>query len=126
MLSVLCHLNALRLRADNVYAIGLKSVRKIERSLAAKLDNGGPTFFMLGDVENIFEGQRLEIKFVARIVVGRDRFRIRIYHDCLKPLLLQSKRGVHATVIKLDALPDSIGSAAKDHHLLAIATGGFV
>src|ERR1700738_2868170 len=103
MLSVLCHLNALRLRADNVYAIGLKSVRKIKRSLAAKLDNGGPTFFMLVDVENIFEGQRLEIKFVARIVVGRDRFRIRIYHDCLQPLPLQGKCGVQANEMNPDS-----------------------
>ena len=55
MLSVLCHLNAPWLSPDDVYTIGLQCVREVERSLSAELDNGGPTFFMLVDIKDIFE-----------------------------------------------------------------------
>src|ERR1700722_8278968 len=126
MLSVLRHFNAFRLGTDNVYAVCLKSIRKVERCLSAKLDNGGPTFFMLIDIEDIFECQRLEIQFVAGVIIGRNRFRIRIDHDRLEPFLFQGKGGVNAAVVELYSLTDSIWAAAEDHYLLAVAGGSFV
>jgi AraC-like DNA-binding protein len=93
--------HSVNLELAGLFKHPLKSVRKIERCLPAKLHNGRPTFFMLIDIEDVFECQRLEIKFVAGVVIGRNRFRIRIDHDRFEPFLFQSKRGVHATVVEI-------------------------
>src|ERR1700676_1704407 len=126
VLPVFGHFNALGLCSNDVYSIGLESIREIERCLPAKLDNGGPTFFMLIDIQYVLESQRLEIEFVAGVIIGRNRFRIRINHDGFEAFFFQGKRGVHATVVELDSLTDSIRAAAQDHYLPAVAHGGFV
>jgi hypothetical protein len=57
--------HSVNLELAGLFKHPLKSVRKIERCLPAKLHNGRPTFFMLIDIEDVFECQRLEIKFVV-------------------------------------------------------------
>ena len=126
MFSILRHFNALRLSADDVYTVGLKSVGEVERCLAAKLHNGRPTFFMFVNVENVFERERFEIKFVARVVIGGNRLRIRIDHDGFESFFLQRERRVHTTVIELDPLTDPIRSAAEYHDFLSFASAGLV
>src|ERR1700676_2053422 len=126
VLPVFGHFNALGLRSNDVYSIGLESIREIERCRPAKLDNGSPTFFMLIDIQYVLESQRLEIKFVAGVIIGRNRFRIRINHDGLEAFFFEGKRSVHATVVELNSLTDSIRAAAQDHYLPAVAHGGFV
>ena len=70
-----------------------------------------------------FERERFEKKFVARVVIGGNRFGIRIDHQRFKAVFLQRKRRVHAAVIKLNALADAVGPAAENHHLARVATG---
>ena len=71
------------------------------------------------DIENVLEGERFEIKPVAGVVVGGDRLWVAVHHDGGQPLLLQSKGGMAAAVIELDALADAVGATAKNHHLAA-------
>src|ERR1700693_2773786 len=125
MLSVLCHFNALWLSADDVDTVCLKSVGEAKRSLAAKLHNCRPTFFMLVDVENVFEGERLEIKLVARVVIGGNRLRIRVDHDGFEPFFFQCECRVHTTVVELDSLTDPIWAAAGYHDFLPVPIAGF-
>src|SRR4029077_76358 len=89
--------------------------------LSAELNDDAFGFFLFVNVEHVLKRERLEIKFVARVVIGRNRFRVRIDHDRFKSELAQCESGVDAAVIKLDSLPDPIRSAAQDHYL-AFAT----
>ena len=94
--------------------------------MAAELNDHAFRKLLIADIEHVFECKRLEVQFVAGIVIGRDRFRIRIDHDRFEAELPQSKRGVHATVIKLDALADAIGSTAENHDLALGAAPHFI
>ena len=74
----------------------------------------------LDDLQHVLGGERLEIEPVRRVVVGRDCLRIAVDHDGFVARLLQRERGVAAAVVELDPLPDTIGTAAEDHDLLAV------
>jgi hypothetical protein len=72
---------------------------------------------MLDHLHDVLEGQRLEVQPVRGVVVGADRFGITVDHDGLEARLAQRQRGMHAAVVELDALADTIGAAAQDHDL---------
>ena len=89
--------------------------------MSAELNDDAFRFFLLIDIEHVLEREWLEVKFVAGVVIGRNRFRVRIDHDRFKSELAQCEGGVHATVIKFNPLADPVRSAAENHHL-AFAT----
>src|SRR6516165_842355 len=126
MFPVFGHFNAPRLSSNDADAIGLESICKVQRSLTTELHDCGPTFFMLVDIKNIFESQWLKVKFIARVVVGRNGFGVRVNHDGFKPFFSQRERGMNAAVIKLDTLTNSIRATPEDHDFLAGASSGFV
>ena len=95
-----------------------KAEREVQRRLPAELRDGAPAFFAFVNVQHVFQRERLEKKFVARVVIGGNGFRIRVHHHGFKAVLLERERGVDAAVIKLDALADAVRPAAENHHLL--------
>ena len=121
-LAVFRDLDALRRGADDVDAVLLQAEREVQRRLAAELRDRAPAFFPLINVQHVFERERLEKKFVARVVIGGNGFRIRIHHQRFEPVFLQRERRVNAAIIKFDALPDAVRAAAENHHLLACPT----
>ena len=60
--------------------------------------------------QHILQRQRLEIEPVAGVIVSGDGFRVAIDHDGFKPCFSQRERGMDARVIKLDSLPNSVGT----------------
>ena len=116
-LPVFRHLDAFRLRADDRNAGFFQSLREIQRRLPAELHDDAFGKLLLVDIEHVFERERLEIKFVARVVIGRNRFRVRVDHDRFEPDLPQRERGVDAAIIELDPLPDPVRPAAENHDL---------
>ncbi len=88
LLAILRDFDASRGGADDVHSVRLQGAGKVERRLTAKLHDDSPAFLLLVDIQNILKGQRLEIEFVARIVIGRDGLRIRVHHDGLEPSFL--------------------------------------
>jgi hypothetical protein len=112
--------------ADDGDAVGLESGGEVERRLAAELDDDAVGLFLVADVEHVLERERLEEKFVAGVVVGRDGLGVRVDHDGLVPDFLQREGGVDATVVELDALADAVRAAAEDHDLLLVAVADFV
>ena len=77
------------------------------------------------DVVDIFEGQRFEVEPVAGVVVGRNRLRVAVDHDRFITGLGQFEAGVHAAVIELDALTNTVRSRPEDHDLLAVRRAYF-
>ena len=75
------------------------------------------------DVHDVLERKRLEIQLVGGIVIGRHGLGIAVDHDRLVPGVAKRIAGMHAAVIELDALPDTVRSGAQDHDPLAARRG---
>src|SRR5205823_5217079 len=114
-LAIFRHLDALRLGAENGNAGRFQSVGEIEGRLSAELHDYAFGFFLIVNIEHVLKRKRLKIKFVAGVVIGRNRFRIGIYHDGFETELAQSEGGVDAAIIKFDALADAVGTATENH-----------
>ena len=125
-LSIFRGLDALGLCSKNRNASGLQTVGEIERSLSTELHKHALRFFLIVNVENVLESERLKIKFVARVVIGGNRLRIRIDHDCFKSELPQREGSVDTAVIELNSLTNSIRPAAQDHYLVLVALAPLV
>ena len=95
--------------------------RNVQRRLSAELDDHALGLLLLVDAQHVFDGQRLEIELVRRIVVGRDGFRVAVDHDRLDPFVPQREGGVDAAIVELDPLADAVRAATQNHHL---AIGG--
>ena len=95
-----------------------------QRRLPAELDDdtGHRTCCALGlvDLDDVLEGQRLEVEPVGDVVVGGYGFRVAVDHDGLVALG-QRHGGMDAGVVELDALPDAVGARAQDDDGLALA-----
>ena len=96
-----------------------KRHRQLERRLAAELHDHAVGLFPLDDVHHVFHGQRLEIELVRSIVIGAHGFGVAVDHDGLKAFFLEGEGRVHAAIIELDALADTVRPAAEDHDFLA-------
>ena len=96
----------------------MQAEREVQRRLPAELRDGAPALLAFVNVQHVFERERLEKKFVAGVVIGRNGFGIGIDHDGFKAVLLERERGVDAAVIKFDPLADAIRPAAENHHFL--------
>ena len=68
--------NALGRRAENRNSGLEQAVRQVQRGLPAHLDDHTDRLFGFVNVHHIFEGERLEVKFVGGIVVGRNGLRV--------------------------------------------------
>ena len=119
-LAVLGHVYHVRRGADDRNAILFQVARELEWRLPTVLDDHPERLLDVHDLQHILEREGLEVQAVGGIVVGRDGFWIAVDHDRFVPVFAQRKRGVHAAVVELDALPDPIRTAAEDHHLLSV------
>ena len=125
-MSILCGLDAFGLCPENGHAGCLQAVSEIERRLTAELNEYALRFFLIANVEHVLESERLKVKFVARVVIGRDGLRIRIDHYRFESELAQRKGGVHAAVIELNSLADTVRPAPQDHYLALAALAPLV
>lgn len=61
-------------------------------------------------LEDVLEGERLEVQAAARVVVGGHRLGVAVDHDGVVAGVAQGEAGVHAGVVELHALPDPVGT----------------
>ena len=118
-LAVLRPVDRVRRRPEDPDARPLERHRELERRLPAELDDHPERLLLLDDVEDVLEGQGLEVEPVRGVVVGRDRLRVAVDHDRLDARLAEREGGVHARVVELDPLPDPVRPRPQDHHLRA-------
>ena len=123
--AVLGQVDGLGAGADDRHAGVLEPLRQPERGLPAELhdhpDDTGTACagggFGVVDLEDVLEGQRLEVQPVGGVVVGRHRLGVAVDHDGLEAGLAQRRRGMHTAVVELDALADPVGPRPEDQHL---------
>src|SRR6266516_6242476 len=125
-LAVFRHLDALRLGAENGNAGRFQSIGEIERRLSAELHDYAFGFFLIVNIEHVLKRKRLKIKFVAGIVIGRNRFRIGVNHDGFETELAQGEGGVDAAIIEFDALANAVGPATENHDFALTAFAALV
>ncbi len=77
-------------------------------------------FFAFVNAHHVFERERLKVEFVRSIVVGGNRFGVRVHHDDFVAFATQRKGGVAAAVVKFNALTDSVRAAAQHHDALLV------
>ena len=98
--------------AQDRHAGVLEPLRQAERGLAAEGadDPGHRAGGALGldHLEDVLEGQRLEVEPVGGVVVGGDGLGVAVDHHGLVAGVLQRHDRVHAGVVELDALPDPV------------------
>ena len=117
VVSVLSKVDGLRSCTEDIYAVLLQVVCKVERSLSAELSDNANGLFLLVDSENVLKSKGLEIELIRCIIVSRNCLGVAVYDNGLKAQLLQSKCSVNAAVVEFDTLTNSVGTAAKDHDL---------
>ncbi len=110
--------------AQNRRSGRLQAAGKVERRLAAELEDDAHRLLRLQDVEDVLQRHRLEEELVGGVVVGAHRLRVGVDHDALVPLLPQREGGVDAAVVELDPLADPVGAAAEDDRPWASSKGG--
>ncbi len=99
---------------------------EVERSLPAKLNDDTHWLLPVHHVEHVLQRKRFEVQPVSGIVIGRDRFRVAVEHDCLETHFGKRKSCLAAAVVKLDALANAVGTAAQDKDLGPVGGTGFV
>ena len=104
--------DGVRAGTDDRHACGFQLTRQLQRGLAAVLYDNAFWFLDAHDFQHVFQGHRLKVQAVRGVVVGGDGFRVTVDHDGLVTVFAQRQRGVHAAVVKLDALADTVRPAA--------------
>ena len=117
-LAVFSQIDRLGRGSDNADACGLERERKVQRRLPAELhddaDWRSSGSFMLADGKHIFERERLKVKAIAGVVVGRNRLRIAVDHDGFVAIFAQRVAGMATAVIEFNSLPDSVGTRTEN------------
>ncbi len=118
---VLGEIDRLRLRAHDRHTGCLEGACELEGRLPAEGHDDAGRPLGLDDVHHVFEGERLEVEAVGGVVVGGDGLGVAVHHDRLEAALSERVGRVHAAVVELDALPDTVGPSAEDHRLRPVA-----
>src|SRR6187402_1225902 len=63
---------------------------------------------------------RLKIQFVRYVKVGRNSLGVAVNHNGFVAALARCQYTVYATVIKLNALPNAVGTAAQNNNLFLV------
>src|SRR5471032_1964206 len=119
-LAVFGSVDHVRRGADDRHAIRFQVQRQLQRSLAAVLHDHAHRFFDGDDFQHVFQGQGLEIQAVGGIVIGRHGFRVAIDHDGFVAIFAHGEGRVHAAIVELDTLADTVRATAQYHDLFLV------
>ena len=115
-ITILGQVDGLGLGAHDGDACRLEPAGEVDGGLAAQRHDDAHGLLDLDDVHDVLKGERLEVEAVGGVVVGRDGLGVAVDHDRLVALCLERIGGVHAAVIKLDALANAVGAGRENHH----------
>ncbi len=118
LLAILCKINHLRRCTEDVDACLLELPGNIERSLSAKLADNAFGLFLFIDLQDVFDGKRLEVEFVGGVIIRGNGFGVAVDHNGFIVHVTQGECGMDTAVVELNPLSDPVGAAAKNHHLV--------
>src|SRR5699024_8558008 len=118
--SIFGKIDHLKRSTEDIDAFFHKALAKLQRRLSAYLQDHTFGLLVLINIQHALPENGFEVKLVRNVEVGGDRFGITVYHDGLVAHILHGFDGVYTGVVELNALADTVGTAAQDHHLLFI------
>src|SRR5690606_27695854 len=118
-LTIFGAVDRVRAGTDDRHAGFFQGAADFQRGLAAVLHDHALGLLDTDDLQHVFQSYRLEVQTVGSVVVGGDGFRVAVDHDGLVTVFTHRQRSVHAAVIELDALTNTVRTAAKNHDLVA-------
>src|SRR5690606_11205833 len=124
-LAVFGAVDRIRRGADDGHAVGFEIARQFQRRLAAELHDHADRLFLGDDFEHVFERYRLEVQAIGSVVVSRNRFRVAVDHDGFIAIFAHRQRRMHAAIIELDTLADTVRATTQHQNLVARADIGF-
>ena len=111
-------------RADDGHTRRFKPQCQLQGRLSAVLHNHPQGLFALDNLQHIFQRQGLKVEPITRVVIGGNRLGIAVDHDGLIAIFSERHGRVHAAVIKLNALANSVGTPPQDHDFFGVAGVG--
>ena len=128
--TVLGEIDRVDRRPEQRHPILLEGPGEAQWRLAAELDDHALGPLDVDHGEDVLGRERLEVKAVGGVVVGRDCLRVAVDHHRVAPRLAHGHRRVNAAVVELDPLTDPVRPRAEDHDRRAISpphlTGGAI
>ena len=73
------------------------------------------------NIHHALEGELVEVKTVAHVIVRRHGFGVVVYHDTAVAFLADGVQGLHAAPVELYGRTDAVGAGAQYDDGLAVA-----
>ena len=89
--------------------------RQVIRDLASGRDNHTVRILQFENIHYTFECQLIEVKAVAHIVVGRNRFRVVVDHNRAPTLLADRVERLHTAPVELYRATDTVSTRTQHH-----------
>ena len=120
-LPVLGPVQVRQLGAEDSHPVCRQRGSEVDGRLTAELDDDSLRLLQIDDVQDVLDGERLEVQLVGDGEVGGDRLRVRVHDDGLVASSLDRLDAVDGGVVELDALPDAdrAGSQYEDAGTIA-------
>ena len=125
-LAVLGKIDGVGLGTHDVHAALLEHACQLKRGLAAERHYDAVGTLNVDNVHDVLVGERLKVQAVGRVVVGRDGLGIAVDHDGLKAAGRQRIARMHAAVVELNTLADTVGTGTQNHRLGLACRRGLV
>ena len=104
----------------------LQSGGEVDRRLPAELYDNAVRLFLIDDIQNILDRQRLKVEPVGDVKVRTDCLRIVVDDDGFDSHTAERPNGMYRAVIELHALPDADRPRAEHNDLLLMRYGDLV
>mmetsp|Transcript_68195 Transcript_68195/g.162793 ORF Transcript_68195/g.162793 Transcript_68195/m.162793 type:complete len:272 (+) Transcript_68195:3355-4170(+) len=119
LVAVLGVVDHLRRGPEHAHVLAVQRHRDVVRRLPADGEHDAHGVLALVYVHHHLEGDLLEVKHLALVVVRRDRLRVAVEHDGLVPELAQLADAPHAAPVELDRRPDAVHAGSEHEHRAA-------
>ena len=113
LIAVFGIVNRLRGGAKDRHVLCVEFEREVVRNLPACGDNHTVGVLQLEDIHHALEGQLVEIKAVAHVVVGGDGLGVVVYHHGAVSVLANGLERLHAAPVELHGGADTVSTGAE-------------
>ena len=107
--------------AENRYLLRIEAQGKVIRYLTTGRDNHPVGILQFENIHHALEGELVEVKTVAHVIVRRHGFGVVVYHDTAVAFLADGVQGLHAAPVELYGRTDAVGAGAQYDNGLAVA-----
>ena len=102
--------------SENFYSVFIKELCQLYRSLSAESHNNAYGLFNTYDIHDVLGRERLKVKSVGSIIVGRNGFGVIVDYYNVITHFLKSPYAVNGRVVKLYTLSYTDGTRAEHHY----------